>query len=1837
MQAVVAAFVAVGKFVAINVLGVGVYSTATLAAIGATVVVAGVTVAKKAMSLFEVEMPTVDTDASRQTTVKSTTEPQKIIYGEALVSGPISFIGLSGTDNSDLYQTIVLAGHELNDITDIHMDDVVITDSQINGGSDAGGNVTAGTFGPKNSSTICVIKKHLGEASQTADVLLTGPFANYTSAHRGDGIAYLAMKWVLNEDSAETWEKFAPSNVKALVQGKSIYDPRLEFAAVGTRGQDTTNASYITYSTNPALCVVDYLTDTYLGMGVAVSKIDWDSVTTAADGCDVSVSVPNGTESRFTCNGVVFATDSHQKNINKILSSMNGNLVYSNGKYIVHAGIYEAPTETLNEDDLIGAISIRTSLERSDRFNTIKGLFIDPSQNHKSSEFPKVQLADAVTRDNNEILEKEVQYPMTNSSYMAQRLSNKLIQLSDQQKVVSFPANLSALRITAGDRVQVSVEELNWSNKVFQCAGWTFSEDGGVNLTLREDSSTSYSDPAVNEYSTVTGTGVITDAFRGVPSPSGLSATAGLKSNELNWVNPAKPNDFGTIYVYASPNGNFSSAVKIGETDGTQFIHDASNSADSVVSGDVRYYWVRAVKNVGTDAASQSNLEPNADPNTTVFATVGRVNWADVAGSTDAPADNATVGAQLSVNLYDANGTTVLSDVDVKNSILAQEILEVEVEAGEVLNLETGQDVDIQNLGDVAIYVSDSNQTLNTSINTVANNLSALETVVVDLTSGVSEVFVQATAPVAGVGGIPNPIPDFSRWYDSSNNNQPYYWDGSAWQDLRDGQTTQNTAAITNLQTSLTTTNSNVTTNASAISVLDATSVTQGNSITSIAADVTALEVTVDDPTTGVAATSTALGNLTTRVTTAEGSITTNASDITTLQTDVTTAEGNITTNAGAISGLDTRVTTAEGSIVSQASDITALESTVNDGTTGVAANASGLSALTTRVTDNEDGVLVNAGAVTSLNATYTEDLHFRTQAEDENDDLIDLETSGTVELQDLTDFVSGSSAAIDSLTVQTFANENGIQTQAIQLTALESTVNDPTNGVVATAGALSSLSTTVSVIDGQVTSTAQDLTTLTTTVGDNTASITTQATSIDGVEANYSVKIDNNNRITGFGLLSTTSGATPFSEFAVVADQFSIVSPDSTADTPIQPFTVTADKIYFGADVIVSGDLISTGTISADRLQIDGVMFDTETVGGVTSLIIKESGVNTSQIAESAITTARLSNDAVTVDKFANTLQSTNYVADTSGWQILTSGDVEFQNAKVTGEINATSGTLSSSIAIGTGDSIFKADSNGIYLGNATFASAPFRVTPAGVLTATGVDISGAITATSGAFTGAVNVGTTGKFYGGTSVNFNTGNGFFLGYDSNAYKLSVGNASTGTALTWDGEKLNVDANVVSFTTGGQPDYNSNSRFPTSLRSSVLDLSSNTDYVFFDNSFDQNLTLYASFYAGPLTSGTISGLTNAQNAIMSNLSIQIQYAANVGGSPGTWTNFGSAALSSAKFTSGQLNSNYYVKTTDLGGGNYRADLATSNQAAQDFTGIGYSEFAYGITDEDYYMTEQVTVYGFPKGEYFLRVVVGVTNGSYSPYPSTGSPDVTNPRRISIPNAITYEDSNHGTSSVAKGSPISYFTGLFNNTSIDGGSLTIAVNEENPTSNRYGGIFIAGRGETTVPDSIRPLGGIWFYNGVDDLGSGAGDLGSPNHSLFVPKTGDSLNINAAGNGIKFNGGYGSTGATIDTNGNYFADGNITISGTVSQGSDARLKSDVETIDGSKVFDMRGVSFTKAGKKGAGVIAQELQEIAPELVHANEDGVLSVAYGDIVGYLIEAIKTLKQEIESIKADD
>lgn len=107
--------------------------------------------------------------------------------------------------------------------------------------------------------------------------------------------------------------------------------------------------------------------------------------------------------------------------------------------------------------------------------------------------------------------------------------------------------------------------------------------------------------------------------------------------------------------------------------------------------------------------------------------------------------------------------------------------------------------------------------------------------------------------------------------------------------------------------------------------------------------------------------------------------------------------------------------------------------------------------------------------------------------------------------------------------------------------------------------------------------------------------------------------------------------------------------------------------------------------------------------------------------------------------------------------------------------------------------------------------------------------------------------------------------------------------------------------------------------------------------------------------------------------------------------------------------------------------------------------------------------------------------------------------------------------------------------------------------------------------------------------------------------------------------------------LSSNGNSLS-GSFTASGNITAYSDQRLKSSIETIPDAlaKVAKMRGVNFTMkdTGARSTGVIAQELQAVIPEAVHTNDDGYLSVAYGNLVGVLIQAINELSEEVEHLK---
>ena len=110
-----------------------------------------------------------------------------------------------------------------------------------------------------------------------------------------------------------------------------------------------------------------------------------------------------------------------------------------------------------------------------------------------------------------------------------------------------------------------------------------------------------------------------------------------------------------------------------------------------------------------------------------------------------------------------------------------------------------------------------------------------------------------------------------------------------------------------------------------------------------------------------------------------------------------------------------------------------------------------------------------------------------------------------------------------------------------------------------------------------------------------------------------------------------------------------------------------------------------------------------------------------------------------------------------------------------------------------------------------------------------------------------------------------------------------------------------------------------------------------------------------------------------------------------------------------------------------------------------------------------------------------------------------------------------------------------------------------------------------------------------------------------------------------------GGSTITALTLDMS----AAGAATFNNDVTAFSDERLKDDIETIENAldRVKEMRGVTFTREGREGTGVIAQEMQKVMPEVVH-DKGEYMSVAYGNLVGVLIEAIKELEKKVEKLE---
>jgi hypothetical protein len=225
--------------------------------------------------------------------------------------------------------------------------------------------------------------------------------------------------------------------------------------------------------------------------------------------------------------------------------------------------------------------------------------------------------------------------------------------------------------------------------------------------------------------------------------------------------------------------------------------------------------------------------------------------------------------------------------------------------------------------------------------------------------------------------------------------------------------------------------------------------------------------------------------------------------------------------------------------------------------------------------------------------------------------------------------------------------------------------------------------------------------------------------------------------------------------------------------------------------------------------------------------------------------------------------------------------------------------------------------------------------------------------------------------------------------------------------------------------------------------------------------------------------------------------------------------------------------------------------------------------------------------------------------------------------------------------------------LLNPSVINKGGVIINGSDINNFNNLFQINNYYGNDNFITLKSVSNSGFINFW-GIDDIykiGQYNGDFGI---WRGISPTGNELNINDVNsiilidkkndiyiNGnIKTNNNFSINDITIYKTNNYKLRvfGNLKVDGVVISSSDRRLKTNINKIENAmdKIERLSGVFFNKIGddKKQIGLIAQDVKEVVEEAVFTDENGFLNIAYGNLMGLIIEGMKELRNEIKNLK---
>ena len=532
-----------------------------------------------------------------------------VIYGERLVGGTRVFIETSGTDNTYLYVALILCEGEINSIEEIRVNDQTVTfdgaltDNVQRNVASSDSNFYKADPNEENGSaeSTIIVEPHFGTDGQSSSSLLS-TLSSWGSNHKLSGICYLAFRFKWNQDVYSGIPK-----IQAKIKGKKVvaYNSSLV-------------AQTPAHSSNPAWCLLDYLTNSRYGKGLTTSEINLQSFYDASQVCETQVTPYSGGSdiNIFDTNAVIDTSKKLLENVRELLKGCRGYLPYTQGKYNLIIETTGSASITITEDDIIGGYNLQTPA-KNEKYNRVIVSYVNPDRNFQVDEvqYPPIDDSGLPSADRHAtmkaddggfLLEGRFEFgKVITNTYQAEEMAEVILRRTRDSLRLSINVAFSAYDLAIGDIVNVTHSSIGFSAKPFRVLSIKFNPDYTLGLDLVEHQNAHYTWATKTQATAVPTTNL--------PNPNNIQPPAsvtlsdemieyadGVVITRLNIIIGASTDKFVQYYQVEAKQSTESNFKII--SNGTQLRHELLNVVDDATYN-VR---VKAINSLGVSSTYTS-------------------------------------------------------------------------------------------------------------------------------------------------------------------------------------------------------------------------------------------------------------------------------------------------------------------------------------------------------------------------------------------------------------------------------------------------------------------------------------------------------------------------------------------------------------------------------------------------------------------------------------------------------------------------------------------------------------------------------------------------------------------------------------------------------------------------------------------------------------------------------------------------------------------------------------------------------------------------------------------------------------------------------------------------------------------------------------------------------------------------------------------------------------------------------------------------------------------------------------------------------------------------------